>query len=175
MLTLWSIGHSTRPLAAFLDLLHAHRIEAVADVRRFPGSRAQPHYHADRLGPALERAGILYRPMPGLGGRRAPTPGAPATAWRVVGFRGYAEYIQGEPFAAALAELADLAGAMRTAMMCAEALWWRCHRRLVADVLVSLDVPVLHIDERGATPHRLAPPARLVDGVLSYAVDAGRS
>jgi uncharacterized protein (DUF488 family) len=175
VLELWTIGHSTRPIDAFVGLLHTHRVELLADVRRFAGSRAHPQYHADRLGPALESAGVLYHPMPALGGRRAPTPDAPPTGWRVAGFRGYAEYIQGDEFAAALGELADLAGGVRTAIMCAEAVWWRCHRRIIADVLVSLGAAVHHIGDRGAEPHRLAPPAHLVGGVLSYApADGGR-
>jgi uncharacterized protein (DUF488 family) len=169
VLELWTIGHSTRPVDAFVGLLHAHRIEVLADVRRFAASRAHPQYHAGPLGLVLERAGVRYHPMPALGGRRAPSAGAPPTGWRVAGFRGYAEYIQGEDFAAALGELADLAGGARTAIMCAEALWWRCHRRIIADVFVSLRAAVHHIGDRGAEPHRLAPPARLVGGVLSYA------
>jgi uncharacterized protein (DUF488 family) len=110
--------------------------------------------------------------MPALGGRRRPTPGAPATAWRTDGFKGFAEYLRTADFAEALDELVNLAGGLRTAMMCAEALWWRCHRRLIADVLVSLGVAVSHISERGAEPHRLASPARIVDGMLSYAPES---
>lgn len=169
---LWSIGHSTRELAGYLDLLRIHHIEAVADVRRHPGSRRLPHFGADVLETALSESGVTYVWMPALGGRRRPTPGAPATGWRTDGFKGFAEYLRTADFAEALDELVNLAGGLRTAMMCAEALWWRCHRRLIADVLVSVGVSVSHITERGAEPHRLASPARMVDGMLSYAPES---
>lgn len=157
---------------AFLDLLRTHRIEAVADVRRFPRSRRLPQFAADALEAALSETGVTYVWMPALGGRRRPTPGAPATAWRTDGFKGFAEYLRTADFADALDELMNLAGGLRTAMMCAEALWWRCHRRLIADVLVSLGVAVSHITERGAEPHRLVSPARMVGGMLSYAPES---
>lgn len=168
-LELWGIGHSTRELAAFLDLLRANRIEAVADIRRYPASRRLPQFGAEALETALTESGVTYVWMPALGGRRRPTPGAPASAWRSEGFKGFAEYLRTADFAGALDGLLNLAGGYRTAMMCAEALWWRCHRRLIADVLVSLGVPVNHITDRGAEPHRLVSPARMVDGMLTYA------
>lgn len=168
-LELWGVGHSTRELGDFLDLLRAHRIEAVADIRRYPGSRRLPHFGAEVLEAALSESGVTYVWMPALGGRRRPSPGAPATAWRSDGFQGFAEYLRTTDFAAALDGLINLAGGFRTVMMCAEALWWRCHRRLIADVLVSVGVPVSHITDRGAEPHRLVSPARMVDGMLTYA------
>jgi uncharacterized protein (DUF488 family) len=171
-LELWGIGHSTRELGDFLDLLRAHRIEAVADIRRYPASRRLPHFGAEVLEAALTESGVTYVWMPALGGRRRPTPGAPATAWRTDGFKGFAEYLRTADFAEALDGLLNLAGGFRTVMMCAEALWWRCHRRLIADVLVSLGVPVSHITDRGAEPHRLVSPARMADGMLTYAPES---
>jgi uncharacterized protein (DUF488 family) len=171
-LELWGIGHSTRELGDFLDLLRAHRIEAVADIRRYPVSRRLPHFGAEALEAALTESGVTYVWMPALGGRRRPTPGAPATAWRTDGFKGFAEYLRTADFAEALDGLLNLASGFRTVMMCAEALWWRCHRRLIADVLVSLGVPVSHITDRGAEPHRLVSPARLADGMLTYAPES---
>jgi len=168
-LTVWTVGHSTRPLPDFLEVLAAHRVELVADVRRFPGSRSQPQYQQPVLEAALHRAGIGYIWLPALGGRRRPVPGAPDTNWRHPAFRGYADYLAGEEFATGLLELLTLAWGLRTAVMCAEILWWRCHRRMIADVLVSLGARVIHImDAETAQTHRLRAPARLVRGVLSY-------
>jgi uncharacterized protein (DUF488 family) len=168
-LTLWTVGHSTRPIPDFLAVLAAYRIEVVADVRRFPGSRSQPQYQQPALESALQGAGIGYIWLPDLGGRRRPVQDTPNTTWRHPAFRGYADHLAGEAFAAGLLELLTVAWGLRTAVMCAEILWWRCHRRMIADVLVSLGVRVIHIqDAQIAQPHRLTAPARLVRGVLSY-------
>jgi uncharacterized protein (DUF488 family) len=168
-LTLWTVGHSTRPIPDFLAVLAANRIEVVADVRRFPGSRSQPQYQQPALGSALQGAGIGYIWLPDLGGRRRPVPGTPNNTWRHPAFRGYADHMAGEAFAAGLLELLTFAWGLRTAVMCAEILWWRCHRRMIADVLVSLGARVIHIqDAEIAQLHRLTSPARLVRGVLSY-------
>ena len=168
-LTVWTVGHSTRPLPDFLESLAAYRIELVADVRRFPGSRSQPQYQQSGLEPALEEAGIGYLWLPGLGGRRRPVPNTPNTTWRHVSFRGYADHMAGEEFAAGLFELLTVAWGCRTAIMCAEILWWRCHRRMIADVLVSQGADVIHIRAPGtARAHRLTAPAHLANGVLSY-------
>jgi uncharacterized protein (DUF488 family) len=168
-LTVWTVGHSTRPLPDFLEVLAAYQVELVADVRRFPGSRRQPQYQQPALEAALHRAGIGYVWLPDLGGRRRPVPDSPNTAWRHPAFRGYADHLAGEEFAAGLFELLALAWGLRTAVMCAEILWWRCHRRMIADVLVSLGARVIHImDAETAQPHRLRAPAGLVGGVLSY-------
>jgi uncharacterized protein (DUF488 family) len=168
--TVWTIGHSTRTSEAFLAVLHAHRIEAVVDVRRFPGSRRLPQFNEATLAGGLEPAGIAYRSLPSLGGRRRPDPDSVNTGWRHEAFRGYADHLASAEFADGLDELLMIAGGLRTAVMCAEMLWWQCHRRLIADVLTTLGHAVLHIQtERPAEPHRLAAPARLVDGVLSYA------
>lgn len=169
-ITVWTVGHSTRTAAEFRALLTAYGIELVADVRRFPGSRRLPHFAAAALEHDLSTAGVVYRGVPTLGGRRSPTPESANDAWRHAAFRGYADYLATEEFASGLMELLMLAYGLRTVVMCAELLWWRCHRRLIADVLVSLDVPVLHIRDREVTDqHHLAAPARLVRGVLTYA------
>ena len=170
--TVWTVGHSTRPIEEFVGVLTAHRVELVADVRRFPGSRRLPQYAAPALEAALGGAGIAYHWLPALGGRRRPDPASTNTAWRHAAFRAYADYLAGDEFAAGLFELLMAAHGLRTTVMCAEVLWWRCHRRLIADVLVSLGVPVAHIRDAGSADlHRLAPPARLVAGRLTYEPD----
>ena len=167
--TIWTIGHSTLPIDAFAARLEAHGIELIADVRRFPGSRRQPQFETTALAEALAERGVDYRWLPALGGRRRSAAASSNLAWRHAAFRAYAEHVASEEFASGLVELLVLAGGLRTAIMCAEVLWWRCHRRLIADVLVSLGWDVLHVrDGRTADPHRLAPPARLVDGRLTY-------
>jgi uncharacterized protein (DUF488 family) len=170
--TIWTVGHSVRPLDEFLDVLAAYDIELVADVRRFPGSRRLPQYAAAALEASLAERAVAYRWLPELGGRRRPDPASPNTGWRHPAFRGYADYIQTEEFAEGLFELLMAAQGLRTAVMCAEVLWWRCHRRIIADVLASLGIPVVHIrDARTAEPHRLAPPARIMRGRLTYALE----
>jgi uncharacterized protein (DUF488 family) len=173
--TIWTIGHSVRPLGEFVGALGAYDIELVADVRRFPGSRRLPQYAAPALEASLAERGIAYHWFPELGGRRRSDPASPSNAWRHPAFRAYADHIQTEEFAEGLFELLMLAQGLRTVIMCAEVLWWRCHRRIIADVLVSLGIPVMHIrDARIAEPHRLAPPARMERGRLTYAL-AGRA
>jgi uncharacterized protein (DUF488 family) len=172
--TVWTIGHSTRSLDELLAVLDAYDIELVADVRRFPGSRRLPQYAGAALETSLGAHGIAYQWFPTLGGRRRPTSESSNLAWRHPAFRAYADHIATDEFADGLFELLMLSHGLRTAVMCAEVLWWRCHRRLIADVLLSLDVPVVHIrDERVAEPHRLTAPARMVTGRLSYDVDPG--
>ena len=167
---IWTIGHSTRTLDAFVTVLDAHGIEAVVDVRRFPGSRRLPQFNEHALADGLEQAGIAYRSLTALGGRRRPAPDSVNTGWRHDAFRGYADHLASEEFAGGLVELLTIAGGLRTAVMCAEMLWWQCHRRLIADVLLSLGYDVLHIQtEQPAEPHRLVAPAQLADGALSYA------
>ena len=170
--TVWTVGHSTRPSDELLTVLDGYGIELIADVRRFPGSRRLPHYAASALEAALATHGIAYHWLPALGGRRRPDAGSTNVAWRHPAFRAYADHTATEEFADGLFELLMLAHGLRSAVMCAEVLWWRCHRRLIADVLTSLGVPVVHIrDERTAEPHRLAAPARLVYGRLTYEPD----
>lgn len=143
--TLWTIGHSTRNLDEFLALLQKNAIEALADVRHFPGSRKYPHFNVEPLRYALHDAGVGYEPFAELGGRRKVLPDSSNTAWRHPAFRGYADYMQTDAFRAGIERLKSLASRQRTAIMCAEAVWWRCHRRIIADYLLSAGVPVAHI------------------------------
>ena len=169
-MTVWTIGHSTRTVEVFIDVLAAHEIEALVDVRRFPGSRRLPQFGTEALSTSLRSAGVSYRWIEALGGRRRPDPESPNDAWENEAFRGYADHTGSEEFAEGLFELLMIANGVRTAVMCAELLWWRCHRRIIADVLVALRYEVRHIRDAGdAEPHELAPPARMVDGALTYA------
>lgn len=167
--TLWTIGHSTRPWEDFVALLQENQVACVVDVRRFAGSRRNPQFAPLAMDPALREAGIDYLPMPDLGGRRAPAPDSPNGAWRVAAFRGYADYMASPDFVQAREHLMQQARQARTAVMCAEAVWWRCHRRLIADDFTARGWQVLHIMAPGKTPaHDLNPDARLVDHVLRY-------
>ncbi len=142
----------------------------MADVRRFPGSRRHPQFNQDALEASLAGHSRAYLWLPSLGGRRDPLPDSPNTAWRNSAFRGYADYLATEEFAAGIFELMMMAGGLRTAIMCAEAVWWRCHRGLIADVLCSVGIPVAHItDTAKALMHPYTPPARIVGGRLTYA------
>jgi uncharacterized protein (DUF488 family) len=165
----WTIGHSTRSEGEFFDLLGEHRIEAIADVRRYPGSRRMPQFGSSALQASLTARGLQYLWLPGLGGRRQPAADSPNIAWRNASFRGYADYLHTEPFAESLVELLNLGQGLRTAIMSAEALWWRGHRSLIADVLKSLGYEVTHILGPGSSsPHPYTGPARLVEGQLTY-------
>jgi uncharacterized protein (DUF488 family) len=165
-----TVGHSTLPLARFLALLAAHGIERIADVRRHPVSRRHPWFARTALEPALAGAGIAYAHLPELGGHREPRPDSPHVALRVAPFRGYADHMESGEFAAGLARLVALARERRTAVMCAEARWTECHRRLLSDRLVADGAEVVHVRE-GAEPerHALHPLARIDGGRLLYA------
>jgi uncharacterized protein (DUF488 family) len=168
--TIWTIGHSTRSSEEFLAALGAHGIQTVVDVRRFPGSRRLPQFGSAALESALAEHGMGYRWIGALGGRRQADPASPNDGWRHPAFRAYADHMATEEFAAGLFELELIASGSRSAIMCAEALWWRCHRRLIADALTSLGYEVRHIRDASETEvHRLAPPAAIVGGVLTYA------
>ena len=132
-----------------MALLGGHGIEALVDVRRFPGSRRHPHFNAEALERTLAEAEIEYLHLPELGGRRHPIKGSPNGGWQVGQFRGYADHMETEEFAAGLARLRELAAAKRTAAMCAEAQWWGCHRRLLSDALLVRGHEVIHIGARG--------------------------
>ena len=167
--TVWTVGHSTRSIADFEQTLVAHDIEAVIDVRRFPGSRRLPQFSSASLERDLARTGIAYLWIPLLGGRRRTDATSSHSAWRHPAFRAYADHLFSETFAEGLTELLTIAYGLRSAVMCAEILWWRCHRRLIADALVSLGIEVIHVrDAAHAEAHRIAPPAIVVDGRLSY-------
>src|SRR5689334_21775582 len=167
---IWTVGHSTRSLDDFLAILEGAGIEALADVRHYPGSRRLPHFNREALADSLRAVSIEYRHIVKLGGRRRPAPDSPNTAWRSEAFRGYADYMQTDEFRAGLDELLTLAAERPTAMMCAEAVWWRCHRGLVSDLLKSKGHEVLHITGPGKVDaHPYTSAARIVDGKLSYA------
>ncbi len=171
-LTIWTIGHSTRSLEEFLVLLAAHAIEAVADVRRFAGSRRYPHFGQKALRKALTDIGVTYVALPDLGGRRRPRPDSHNTVWHNESFRGYADYMETQAFSAAIGQLLELAHRRRTAILCAEAVWWRCHRALIADYLKARGVCVRHIvDAKKAEVHPYTSAARLHHGELSYSQD----
>jgi len=158
----YTIGHSTLPLDDFLARLTAHGIQAIADVRRFPASRRHPHFARAALAAALAARGVGYAWLPALGGRRRGAPHSPHVAWRSASFRAYADHMETPEFQAGLAALLADAATCPTAVMCAEALPWRCHRQLVADALLARDVDVRHIvGPHAAEPHRLTPFARL--------------
>ena len=168
--TVWTIGHSTRPIEELLRLLAEHRIEALADVRRFPASRKHPQYNAAPLREALQRAGIGYLPLTELGGRRPARRDSQNVAWRNASFRGYADYMETPAFAAALEKLMGEARERRTAIMCAEAPWWRCHRALISDALMIRGFPVCHIMKAGGgcESHPYTSAATIAGGKLSY-------
>ncbi|PYK29737.1 MAG: hypothetical protein DME57_09355 [Verrucomicrobia bacterium] len=191
---IWTIGHSTREIDVFLSLLNENGIKLIADVRMYPGSKRYPHFGREALAKSLSDVGIRYEHFPELGGRRKANPDSKNTAWRNEMFRGYADYMETEDFQKGIARLVDLAGktgsaalpasstpacnAVATAgrrsvagvaIMCAEAVWWRCHRSLVSDYLKARGVEVLHIlDHNKVEPHPFTSAARIVNGELSY-------
>ncbi|HEV8580745.1 MAG TPA: DUF488 domain-containing protein [Thermoanaerobaculia bacterium] len=171
----FTIGHSTRTIAELLQLLAEHGIEVLVDVRRYPGSRRHPQFSRAALAASLAGAGIEYVHEPDLGGRRAARPDSQHTAWRVEAFRGYADYMETAEFAAALERLMRRAAETPTAILCAEAVPWRCHRRLISDALAARGIEVLHILGPGhAGPHELDPNARVLPGGrLLYSGTAG--
>jgi uncharacterized protein (DUF488 family) len=167
--TIWTIGHSTRPLQEFLALLADNHIEAAADVRRYPGSRRHPHFNAEALARALDEAGVEYRPFPELGGRRKPRPDSLHPQWRNAAFRAYADYMDTPEFLAGVERLAALAREKRTAVMCSEAVWWRCHRRLISDWFQAHGVGVLHIlDAKHVVEHPPDATPRTPNGELDH-------
>jgi uncharacterized protein (DUF488 family) len=167
--TIFSVGHSNVSLDEFLELLVAHGIEAVADVRSYPRSRRHPHFGRESLSAALTEHGVDYRWFPALGGRRQPRTGSPHTGWQVPGFRAYADHMDTGVFGAALAEMLTWAGQRRVAVLCAERLWWQCHRRLLSDRLTADGWRVEHLltPTRRET-HRMTEFLRIEDGRLIY-------
>jgi len=167
--TLWTIGHSTHTLEAFIGILRAHNIEAVVDVRTMPGSRRYPHFNRETVSVALEKVGVSYVHIPELGGRRKPRQDLVNVAWRNESFRGYADYMETPQFLRGIDSLQKLAAAKRTAVMCAEAVWWKCHRSMISDWLKAHGVDVLHIlSENKVEEHPYTSAARIVGGELSY-------
>lgn len=172
-MTIWTIGHSTRSLDEFTALLARNGIGRLADIRRYPGSKRYPHFSREALAVSLPERGIAYVHMPELGGRRRPRPDSPNDAWRNDQFRAYADYMATPEFRAAIDAL--LAFPEPTAIMCAEAVPWRCHRNLVSDDLVRRGVTVLHITGAGdPSPHVMNPMARAEGDHLVYPADPQR-
>ncbi len=166
---IWTIGHSTRTIDEFLRLLEENQISAVADVRSYPGSRRYPHFNVEPLTASLMEKGIEYVPMKKLGGRRRAAADSPNTVWRSAAFRGYADYMETDEFKEGITELFSLATRRRTAMMCAEAVWWRCHRSMISDYLKASGVIVEHIlDGKKNVIHPFTAAARVTDGELRY-------
>ena len=166
---LWTIGHSTRSIEDFIQLLQAHGIRVLVDVRAIPYSRRNPQFNTDVLAATLKEAGMQYHSLPALGGRRKSRPNSTNLGWRCAGCRGYADYMQLAPFQDGLGELMHLAQASPTAIMCAEGVPWRCHRSLIADALVSRGWAVRHIlTTAKADQHALTSFAKLQNGTLTY-------
>jgi uncharacterized protein (DUF488 family) len=165
----FTIGHSTHTLDAFAALLDRHGVRRVADVRRFPGSRRHPQFGREALAEGLAARGIGYDHLEALGGRRSVVAGSPNGGWENAAFQGYADHMATAAFAAGIGDLEVLADSAPTAIMCAEALWWRCHRRLVADALVARGWGVDHIGADGSlSRHELTRFAIVADGRITY-------
>jgi uncharacterized protein (DUF488 family) len=174
--TLYTIGHSTRTTRELVELLRAHGVQQVVDVRIIPKSRHNPQFNRPALSRSLHAVKIGYRHLKALGGLRHTRPDSINLGWRNVSFRGFADYMQTEDFAAGLARLEQLAARRPTAIMCAEALPWRCHRSLIADALTVARWRVLHIKSRQtARPHRRTPFLRVRSGRLLYPAQRGFS
>lgn len=167
--TIWTIGHSTHSEDEFISLLRSFQVELVADIRSLPGSKKFPHFNKEALESTLPENNIAYIHLKELGGRRKVNKESHNTGWRLPAFRAYADYMETSEFKTAIARLEALALEKRTAYMCAESLWWRCHRSLVSDYLKLYNWKVLHITGPGkSTEHPYTTPARIVDGKLNY-------
>jgi uncharacterized protein (DUF488 family) len=178
---MWTIGHSTRNIDIFISLLEESGVKLLADVRLWPGSKRYPQFNKEALAESLSQRGIRYEHFPELGGRRKPKPDSRNTAWRNASFRGYADYMETEEFNKGVERLLDFVrhgtnpSERRTretgpaAIMCAEAVWWRCHRALISDYLKVRGIEVMHIVDRNKIePHPYTSAARIVNGELTY-------
>jgi len=183
----WTIGHSTRPIQDFIAALEAYGIKLLVDIRTLPGSKRYPQFNKEALAKSLKEHGIHYEHFAELGGRRKPRPDSRNTAWRNASFRGYADYMETEEFRKGVKRLVDLVrdgtnpseprtnDIGPTAIMCAEAVWWRCHRGLISDYLKADGVDVIHIVDANKTePHPFTSAARIVDGALGYGSERDR-
>ncbi len=167
--TIWTIGHSTRPLDEFVAMLHSFAVELVADVRRYPRSRKFPQFNKEALEISLHKSNIQYVHLNDLGGRRKVSPDSKNTGWRHAAFRGYADYMETSVFKDGIKELVKSALKQRTAYLCSEAVWWRCHRSMVSDYLKLNGWKVMHIMGIGKEDeHPYTAPARIVNGELNY-------
>jgi uncharacterized protein (DUF488 family) len=173
---IWTIGHSTRTIEDFVAMLEAHGIRLLVDVRSLPGSRRFPQFNKETLAKSLSERGIRYGHLPDLGGRRKPRPDSRNIARRNASFRGYDDHMETEEFRTGVERLLDLANKMGpTTIMCAEAVWWRCHRALISDYLKVRGFEVVHIvDANKSEPHPYTSAARIGGGTLSYASDRDR-
>jgi uncharacterized protein (DUF488 family) len=167
---IWTIGHSTRHINDFISLLEENGIKLLADVRSLPGSKRYPQFNQEALTDSLKARGIRYEHFPELGGRRKARSDSRNTTWRNASFRGYADYMETEEFQQGIKRLLELAReAGLVAIMCAEAVWWRCHRSLISDYLKSNGIDVVHIlDANKIEPHPYTSAVRIVGGKLSY-------
>jgi uncharacterized protein (DUF488 family) len=189
---IWTIGHSTRGIDEFISLLKENEIKLLVDVRAFPGSKRYPQFNKEALAESLNAHGIRYEHFPELGGKRKSKPGSRNTAWRNASFRGYADYMETEQFQKGVERLlffarsdpesirgrngrdgGEAVNPCAIAIMCAEAVWWRCHRSLIADYLKARGVEVLHIlSANKVEPHPYTSASRIVNGELSYAAES---
>ena len=173
---IWTVGHSTRNIDDFISLLEENGIKLLADVRSWPGSKRYPQFNREALAESLNARGIRYEHFSQLGGRRKPKPDSRNTAWRNASFRGYADYMETEQFHKGVERLLALARETGpAAIMCAEAVWWRCHRSLISDYLKARGIEVTHIlDANKRELHPFTSAARIIDGALSYASEEDR-
>ena len=190
---IWTIGHSTRSIDDFISLLKKNEIKLLADVRSLPGSKRYPQFNREALAESLNAHGIRYEHFPELGGRRKPNADSRNTTWRNASFRGYADYMETEQFHKGVERLlafarndglgsrrndrdgSETVTPWRAAIMCAEAVWWRCHRALISDYLKTRGIEVMHIlDANKVEPHPFTSAAHIVDGSLSYASEDDR-
>ena len=174
--TIFTIGHSTHPIETFVEMLKAYGIETLVDIRTVPRSRHNPQFSQDALMPTMESAGLAYRYMKDLGGLRQARKDSPNMGWRNPSFRGYADYMQTPPFELAIVELVSLGKASRSAIMCAEAVPWRCHRSLVGDALLVRHIPVEDImSAQKSSPHKLTKFARVTGTEILYPADTAET
>ena len=166
---IFTIGHSTHPISEFIGILQSFSISVVADIRNFPGSKRYPHFNKENLEASLEKNNISYIHIKDLGGRRKPVANSANTRWRNAAFRGYADYMSSAPFVQAVSELEELASRENLAYMCAEAVWWSCHRSLISDYLKIRGWAVFNIMGLGkASEHPFTSAARIIEGELRY-------
>jgi uncharacterized protein (DUF488 family) len=175
-MTVSTIGHSTRPIEEFIRILHAHGIRRLVDVRTIPKSRRNPQFNRESLAASLPAVGIDYRHLPGLGGLRHPRKDSINTAWRNASFRGYADYMQTPAFTANLNHLIELASDVPTAIMCAEAVPWRCHRSLIADALIARGIQVLEIlSATQSQPHAMTQFSKVEGELVTYPAKSAKA
>ncbi len=167
--TIWTIGHSTRSFDEFVSILHSFDIKIIADIRSFPGSRKFPQFNKEVLEISLPQNGIQYIHIKDLGGRRKANPNSKNTGWRHIAFRSYADYMETTSFKEGIRELEQIARRQRTAYMCSEAVWWRCHRSMVSDYLKLRGWKVMHImGISKEQEHPYTAPARIINNKLNY-------